>query len=188
MKELSQKGKCCQQSTVSLITGRILYSIACLKKLPWDDAVPEEIKTPWSKWVKSMKNCKSVIIPQSVSQGKGSHIIVHGFSDASKYALSVAVYVTSLNKEAVPDQHLFVAKSRIVQKDTNIPCLELIGVHMLSRILDHVMKILSDYPIKECHSWVDSTTVLHWMKDQGKWSQFGGKNVAPFSEMIHDNQ
>jgi len=27
-----------------LITGKILYSIACLKQLPWDDAVPEEIK------------------------------------------------------------------------------------------------------------------------------------------------
>ena len=27
-----------------MITGKILYSIACLKKLPWDDAVPEEIK------------------------------------------------------------------------------------------------------------------------------------------------
>ena len=43
---------------------------------------------------------------------------------------------------------------------------------MLSRILDHVMKTLSDYSIRECHGRVDSTTVLHWMKDQGKWSQF----------------
>ena len=34
------------------------------------------------------------------------------------------------------------------------------------------MKTLSNYSVKECHGWVDSTTVLHWMKDQGKWSQF----------------
>ena len=27
-----------------MITGKILYSIACMKKLLWDDAVPEEIK------------------------------------------------------------------------------------------------------------------------------------------------
>jgi len=155
-----------------MITGKILYYIACLKKLPWDETVPEEIKKPWSKWVKSIKSCKSVIIPRSVAHGKDSDIIIHGFSDASKSAISVAVNVTSLDKEAVQDQHLLVAKSRIAPKDAAIPRLELIGAHMLSRILNHVMKILSDYPIKECHGWVDSTMVLHWIKDQGKWSQF----------------
>ena len=155
-----------------MITGKILYSIACLKKLSWDEVAPEEIKTPWNKWVKSIRSCDSVIIPRSVAHGKDSDITIHGFSDASKSAISVAVYVTLLDKEAVPDHHLLVAKSRIAPKDTTIPRLELIGAHMLSRILDHVMKTLSGYSIRECHGWVDSTTVVHWMKDQGKWSQF----------------
>ena len=34
-----------------MITGKILYSIACLKKLSWDDAAPEELQKPWNKWV-----------------------------------------------------------------------------------------------------------------------------------------
>ena len=155
-----------------MITGKILYSKVCLKKLPWDDAAPEEIEKPWSKWVRSIRSCDSVIIPRSVAYGKDSDIIIHGFSDASKSAVSVAVYVTTFDEEAVPGQHLLVAKSRIAPKDTTIPRLELIGAHMLSRMLDHAMKTLSNYSVKECHGWVDSTTVLHWMKDQGKWSQF----------------
>ena len=65
-----------------MITGKILYSIACLKKLPWDDAAPEEIEKPWSKWVRLIRSCDSVFIPRSVAYGKDSDIIIHGFSDA----------------------------------------------------------------------------------------------------------
>ena len=165
-----------------MITGKILYSMTCLKKLSWDEAIPEEIQKPWNKWMKSIESRNSVIIPRSVAHGKASAIVLHGFSDASKSAISAAVYVTSPNKESVPDQHLLVAKSRIAPKDTTIPRLELIGAHMLSKLLDHVKKTLSDYPIKECHGWVDSTTVLHWMRDQGKWSQFVRNRTKAINE------
>ena len=128
-----------------------------------------------------------MIIPRRVAQGKDSDIIIHGFSDASKSAISVAVYVTSLNKEALPDQHLLVAKSIMAPKYTTIPQLELIGAHMLSRILDHMMKILSDYLIQECHGWVDSTMVLHWIKDQDKWSQFVRNRIMAINAINNIN-
>ena len=104
-----------------MITGKILYSIACLKKLSWDEAIPEEIQNPWNKWVKSIESCNSVLIPRSVGHGESSDVVLHACSEASKSAICVAVYATLLNKESVLDQHLLVAKSRIAPKDTTIP-------------------------------------------------------------------
>ena len=67
-----------------MITGNILYSMTCLKKLSWDEGIPEEIQKPWNRWMKSIEGCNSVIIPRSVAHGKASDIVLHGFSDASK--------------------------------------------------------------------------------------------------------
>ena len=38
--------------------------------------------------------------------------------------------------------------------------------------MDHVKGVLQGHPIDEYHCWVDSSTVLHWIKGQGTWSQF----------------
>ena len=43
---------------------------------------------------------------------------------------------------------------------------------MLSRLLNHIKNTLTVNKICEYHGWVDSTTVLHWLQDQGKWTRF----------------
>ena len=65
-----------------------------------------------------------------------------------------------------------VAKSKIAPRDLSIPRLELIAAHMLSKLMNHVKDILQRHPIEEYHCWVDSTTVLYWIKGQGTWIQF----------------
>ena len=97
---------------------------------------------------------------------------VHGFADASKMAVSVAVYTLAFHVTSPVQQNLLVAKSRIAPRDLSIPRLELIAAHMLSRLMNHVKEVLKDQPIDDYHCWVDSTTVLYWIKGQGTWSQF----------------
>ena len=38
--------------------------------------------------------------------------------------------------------------------------------------MSHVKEVLQDQPIEGYHCWVDSITVLYWIKGQGTWSQF----------------
>ena len=38
--------------------------------------------------------------------------------------------------------------------------------------MHHVKEVLKDKHVEEYHCWVDSTTVLYWIKGQGTWSQF----------------
>ena len=100
-----------------------------------------------------------------------SKMVIHGFSDASKKAIASAVYLVTCYGDMDSQSKLLVAKSRIAPKDTTIPLLELIGAHMLCRLLGHVRDTLADYPIG--NPWMGSSiTVLFWLRDKGRGTQF----------------
>ena len=99
-------------------------------------------------------------------------IVLHGFSDASKLAVSAAIYALVFHKAAPVCQNPLDAKSRIAPRELSIPRLELIAAHTLSKLMNHVKEVLQGRPVEEYHCWVDSTTVLCWIKGQGTWTQF----------------
>ena len=155
-----------------VIMGKILYSEACLRKLNWDEEVPEDIFKPWAKWLNDMKKGLHVSVSRSVVGTGLTKVILHGFADASKLAISVAVYALAIHASAPVQQNLLVGKSRIAPREQSIPRLELVAAHTLSRLMHHVKEVLKDQRVEEYHCWVDSTTVLYWIKGQGTWSQF----------------
>ena len=138
-------------TTPVVILGKILYSEACLSKVSWDGKLPNEIVDRWNYWIKMLKTCSLLTIPRSVTLGKAERVIIHGFSDASRKAVVVAVYLVSYYKEMESESRLLVAKSRIAPRDTSVPRQELIGAHMLSRLLNHIKNTLTDNKICEYH-------------------------------------
>ena len=112
-------------------------------------------------------------------------IDLHGFADASKLAVSAAaVYALVFHHVAPVHQSLLVAKSRIAPKQLSIPRLELIAAHTLSKLMNHVKEVMEGQLVEEYHCWVDSITVLYWIKGHGTWSQF----VRNRTEVIQDKQ
>ena len=107
-------------------------------------------------------------------------IVLHGSADATKVAVSVTAYTLAFHVTSPVQRNLLVAKSRIAPRDLSIPWLELIAAHMLSRLMNHAKEVLKDQPIDNYHCWVDSTTVLYWIKGQGIWSQFVRNRTTPF--------
>ena len=154
-----------------IITGKILYSKVCLKKISWDEELTSEIAEPWHKWIKCLARTPSVSIPRSVISGEVVKMVLHGFADASKLAVSAAIYIVAYYSNSDVSQRLLVSKSRIAPKKS-IPRLELVGAHTLCKLVNHVKKTLVEYPIEEFHGWLDSTTVLHWLEGNGTWTQF----------------
>ena len=66
-----------------------------------------------------------------------------------------------------------MAKSRIAPLELSIPRKELVVAHLLSKLMKHVKETLQQkHKISELYGWVDSTTVLYWLKDKGTWSTF----------------
>ncbi|XP_048576166.1 uncharacterized protein LOC125557540 [Nematostella vectensis] len=155
------------------VTGKVLYSKVCLSEKRWDEAITDvEIVREWNKWLKSMKACPSVSIPRSVVDQHVTRIELHGFSDASKTAVSAAIYVVAHHADSSVRQTLLVAKSRVAPKNQSIPRLELVGAHTLTKLMTHVKEVLQGQPIQSYQCWVDSTTILYWIKGKGTWSQF----------------
>ena len=152
--------------------GKILYSEVCLRKLNWDEEAPEDIFKPWAKWLNDMKKCLYVSVPRSVVGTGLTKVILHGFADASKLPFSVAVFPLAIHTSAPVQRNLLVGKSRIAPREKSIPRLDLVAAHTLSRLMQYVKEVLKDQHVEEYHCWVDSTTVLYWIKGQGTWSQF----------------
>ena len=166
------------------ITGKILYRKVCLRKLRCDQVVPDEIQRSWNNWLKGMEKCPSISVPRSVVSKDVRRIDLHGFADARKLAVSAAVYALVFHHVAPVRQSLLVAKSRIAPKHLSIPRLELIAAHTLSKLMNHVKEVMEGQLVEEYHCWVDSTTVLYWIKGHGTWSQF----VRNRTEVIQDKQ
>ena len=158
-------------SPVTLI-GKSIFGEACLKKLTWDEEIPNDLLLQWSKWIEEPKRCTQISVPRcSVLQGEGRRLYIHGFSDASKVGVSAAIYILSKSGEHC-EQNLLVSKSRISPKNQSTPRLELVGAYMLSKLINHVKETLHEVYIEELFAWTDSTTVLHWLQRKGTWSRY----------------
>lgn len=113
-----------------------------------------------AKWLNDMKKFPYMSIPCSVVGAGLTKVILHGFADASKMAVSVAVYALAMHSTAPVQQNLLVGKSRIAPREQLIPRLELVAAQNLSRLLHHVKEVLKDQWVEEYDFWVDSTTLL----------------------------
>ncbi|XP_068735250.1 uncharacterized protein [Montipora capricornis] len=153
-----------------VIVEKILYSQVCLKDLKWDEKVPEEIQRTWDKWLKAICKQPLVSVPRSVVDNRVMRLVLHGFSDASDLAVCSVIFVVAYHEALPVKQNLLVGKSRIAPRNTSIPRKELVVAHMLSQLMNHAKQTLENQPINEYHCWVDSTTILYWIKGQGTWS------------------
>ena len=99
-------------------------------------------------------------------------LVLHGFSDASDLAVCSLIFVVAYHEALPVRQNLLVGKSRIAPRNTSIPRKELVAAHTLSQLMNHAKQTLENQPIDEYHCWVDSTTILYWIKGQGTWSVF----------------
>ena len=63
------------------IMGKIRYSEVCLRKLRWDQVVPDDIQRSWNNWLKGMEKCPSISVPHSVVSKDVRRIGLHGFAE-----------------------------------------------------------------------------------------------------------
>ena len=108
-----------------VIVGKILHSEVCLMK-------------------KFQMTYGDHELPRSVVGVGLTRVILHGFSDASKLAVSVAVYAVTTHITTPVQQRLVVAKPRIALKDQSIPRIELVAAHTMSRLMHHVVQQIHD--------------------------------------------
>ena len=166
----------------SQLIGKILYREVFELKIPWDEVVPLLMKQKWDKWKLDIET--KVEIPRSIplKQESVTMVDLHVFGDASVLGCCAAAYVVVYQPSSV-NQGLIASKSRLSTRDMTIPRLELIAAHMATNLAANIKEALPSQNIRSLTCWTDSTAVLQWLKDKGRYKVFVGNTVSKILEL-----
>lgn len=167
------------------ITMKIMFQTVWLSNLSWDDILPNDIETKWTKLRRDLKEINTIEVNRWLGIRKDDKVQLHGFCDASNQAYAAVIYCR-VSKGENSTAVLVAAKAKVVpiNKTISTPRLELMGAQLLSKLIQKVKSCLEDYNIKT-YCWTDSTAVLGWIQgDPGRWKPFVANRVQAITKLI----
>ncbi|CAI6373892.1 unnamed protein product [Macrosiphum euphorbiae] len=134
-----------------------------IAEVGWDQPIPEEAATLWTKYHEELPALASLRIPRRVTSSNATYEL-HGFSDSSEAAYAAAVYLRVDSGTEVQCQ-LLMGKSKVSPATKlSIPRLELCGAWLLARLLAYVRPNVATLNISNVTAWTDSTVALAWIR------------------------
>ncbi|XP_055604451.1 uncharacterized protein LOC129752705 [Uranotaenia lowii] len=144
----------------------------------WDQPLPPSLTTYWQNYYAQLPVLDQLRIPRCVVLPEFESIQLHLFSDASENAYGACAYFRSKDSSGSISVGLLTAKSKVAPlKKRSIPRLELCEALEAAQLYQ---KISSTFGKKfETFFWVDSTTVLAWLKaTPSVWTTFVANRVS----------
>ncbi|XP_062699634.1 uncharacterized protein LOC115257830 [Aedes albopictus] len=169
-----------------LIHGKIIIQETWRSNTEWDQPVTDEIFRRWLDWTKMLPSVEAVKIPRcffgNESIDNVNDIQLHIFSDAGDDAYGCVAYLRYTVGADVRCS-LIGSKSKVAPLQlTSTPRLELQAAVIGARMLNTLCSSLC-VPIRERFLWVDSMTVLSWIRsDSRKYKPYVAHRVA---EILH---
>ncbi|XP_068690319.1 uncharacterized protein [Montipora foliosa] len=176
---LSHLGKVYDPQSIlspTMAQGKHIYREACDEKLGWNAVVSEKLAKAWLKWIAQLRSVK---VPRSLVRqcNKLKSIDLHLFADASSLACS-ATTIALVKQDTGTVQGLLTSKSRISERNTTMPRLELVAGHMAANMANNVQQALTRWPVASINIWMDSTVALYWLMNPGRnWKVFVANRV-----------
>ena len=147
----------------------------------------EKLAKAWLKWIAQLRIVK---VPRSLVRqcNEVKSINLHLFADASSLACSVAT-IALVKQDTGTVQGLLTSKSRISERNTTKPRLELVEGHMAANMANKVQKALTRWPVGFITIWMDSAVALYWLMNPGNnWKVFVAnrvRNIATVTEELN---
>lgn len=130
---------------------KMLLQGLSVKKLSWDESLPNDINKLWNSFRESLPDLNEIRVPRCVVCRLNVSLQLHIFSDASESAYGACIYMRSVDAHGEVLVRLLTAKSRIAPiKPTTIPRLELCAALSGSRLYEKVRSSLR-LDINEVH-------------------------------------
>ena len=142
-----------------VVNMKIWFQKLCVDKVNWDDRLEETMLAKWNHHFNEFSSLAKLNIPRCyfVREKKPVCHQLHGFSDASDQAIAVVVYLRTVYEAGDVDVRLIASKTMVAPpKKQSIPRLELMGDHILSKLVDTVFNALKLLPFEvDVYYWVD---------------------------------
>ena len=153
----------------------------------WDDQLSEQETREWQDYRREILPLQDFRIRRCLKpQGAVGLPQLHGFADGGEKAYG-ACCCLRWNLEDGHYENTFVAAKGLVAplKKKSIPRLELMACTTMSRLIKSIEAALN-IEYTEKYLWVDSTTVLKWLRSSPRsFKPFGSAKVAEVQE-THD--
>ena len=140
-----------------------------VRKLDWDDAIPENLHALWTNnfelmgQLKDLKFNRAVIPPDAANLD----ITTLEFGDASKTIACAAIYLRFLRKCGSYSCQLILSKTRLVPDEMSQPRGELYASLVLTHAAEVVKKALGEFH-KGSVKFTDSQIVLFWLTNDSR--------------------
>ena len=152
-----------------LLGGKLILQKVAASGVDWDDAVSDEVKKDWKKWLETSNILNEFCIPRNfllehTELRNNAEYQLHGFCDASDSAFSCAIYLRGVSGGKAQISFV-IGKSKLIlthQQGWVISRKELEAAKMLSELLLQTSKALHDLNCK-IFCWTDSQVVLKWI-------------------------
>jgi hypothetical protein len=152
---------------------KILFQELCTDKANWDDPLAGNTLRKWNAVISELEQANFVQMPRCYFRldCKPEMVELHAFSDASSKAYAAVVYVRSIYPDGHVQTRLLASKTKVAPiKAQTIPRLELLGAYILARLVNTVKQSLPHE--LSVYYWVDSMTVLCWIRNERCWKQY----------------
>jgi len=164
-------------------TGKRIFQALWHTVKDWKAAVPDDIRKQWTTWMEHLPMIATLAIPRWYGFPGHAESVLHTFSDASTFGMGAVIYLAALNQQPV----FVTAKSKVValDKQDNIPRLELQAALIGVRATQAVLKELSKSNITKVFFWSDSSTTLQWIRnDDVRYEAFILNRVSDIREIV----
>ncbi|KAK2577936.1 hypothetical protein KPH14_012848, partial [Odynerus spinipes] len=155
-----------------------------LHKLNWDDPLPINITSKWLAIKEDLSGLAKLSIPRWLNTSRDSRVTIHGFSDASQFAMAAVIYITVHSPPTGVVTSLVCSKIKVAPlKRLTIPRLELTAALLLAKLTKYVQDTLK-VEIEEIHLWTDSQVALTWIKTHAShWKDYVRNRVSQIQEL-----
>ncbi len=173
-----------------VVIAKALLQELWLKKLGWDDEVPDDILQRWLSWTKELPLITDHAIQRKYFDitAKVASTSLQGFSDASEVAYGAVIYLRRVFEDGTISTAFVMAKARVRPlKVTTIPKLELQAATLMTELLVYSARIFN-IPLSKVQPWTDSTIVIGWLRmmSHAITEVFVRNRVAAIQEALPD--
>ncbi|XP_071576903.1 uncharacterized protein [Temnothorax nylanderi] len=167
-----------------VIKAKMLLQELWLHKLSWDDPLPFQVVSRWLNIRKDLTSLARLSIPRWFNTTSSSIVDLHGFSDASQFAMAAVIYLTAYTPSTGTQSTFICSKTKVAPlKRLTIPRLELTAALLLAKLMKHVLATLT-MDIRDKYLWTDSQATLAWIKTHAsRWKDYVRNRVSQIQEL-----
>ena len=135
-----------------------------LRKLSWDDEIPENLRQIWVNNFEMIEEINSIKYKRAIipDDAVDTNIECIDTADASPKMICVAIYARFRRKSGGYSCQLVFARSKIVPEDMSMPRAELLAAS-INASTGHVVKTAFGKKYQKCLKLTDSQVSLHWI-------------------------